>query len=276
MSITESTATALLRFTGMGMVKFCGSRQRSEISIVRDSKHILKIRIQQPVFKDGLERDAIVYEDLAVYENLPATGVEIEITTNGQSAVSGFEVYRAAHFDRLQSEDLNDFNWVVSMEELHGENLVNSLNGEAHPTSEVIIKNGFFYVHKLDTKLFFEKVTKDADGEELSRETFGNVAETVGAKLEADEVVFKIKTDEFDDTHVLAHVPGLPFRIEITNMDTSENAVYSDMPDYYKYFAVGDGTYFEFEPIQDDEGAGEIGGGSVNSEAFCHPVEAPC
>lgn len=276
MSITESTATALLRFTGMGMVKFCGSRQRTELSIVRDGKHTLVVKIQQPVFSEGLERDAIGYEDLAVYENLPATGVEISITTKGQTAVSGFEVYRGANFDRLESDNINDFNWVVSMKELHGENLSNSLSNEAHPTSEVIIENGFFYTHKLDTHLFFDKVTKDADGREISRETFGNVAETIGAKLEADEVVFNIKAGELNDTHTLARVPGLPFRIEITNMDTGENALYSDMPDYYKYFAIGDGTYYEFEPIQDTEGNQSIGGGGVNSEAFCHPVEGPC
>ncbi len=276
MSIIESTATALVRFTGMGIIKFCDSRQRGELSIVRDNKHTFTVKIQQPVYKDGLERDVIVYEDMVVYKDLPMTGVEISITTGGQSAVSGFEVYRGTNFDRLHSDDFNDFNWVVNMEQLHGANLVESLSLNPNPTNDVIIENGFFYTHKLNTDLYFEKVTKDANGTEINREHFGNVAKTIGAKLEADEVIFTIKTDVIDDTQTLSRVVGFPFRIEIENVDHNVNAIYSDMPDYYKFYSSNNGTFFEFEPLKSEVDDIGISGGSINSEAFCHPIEGPC
>lgn len=276
MPITESTATALVRFTGMGIIKFCDTTNRGELLIVRDDKHTFRVKIQQPIYKDGLERDVIVYEDMAVYENLPMTNVEISITTGGQTTVSGFEVYRGGNFDRLLSDDVNDFNWVVNMEQLHGANLVESVSLTANPTNDIFIENGFFYTHKLDTDLYFEKVTKDANGTEISRENFGNVAKTIGVKLEADEVVFSIKAGVINEMHTLSHVNGLPFRIEIENIDYNVNAIYSDMPDYYKYYSITDNTFFEFEPLKSNEDDNSISGGSVNSEAFCHPVEGSC
>ena len=275
MSITESTATALVRFTGMGIVNFSRRRQRGEIEIVRDGKHTLSVKIQKPVFKDGLERDVIVYEDVKVWENLPQAGVEIGIETNGDSAVKGFEVYRSENFDRLTSEDFNDFNWVVSLENLHGAGLVKETKTDAFPTSSINIENGFFYAHKLDTNLFFEKVEKDAEGNEKAREVFGNVAETVGVKLEADEVVFKIKIGETEETHNFERVGGLPVRIEIVNKDYNEGAVYSDMPEYYKYFADNLGTKFEFEVSKENSDSERFSGGSVNDFDFCHPIGGP-
>lgn len=275
MSITESTATALVRFTGMGIINFSRSKQRGEIAVVRDEKHTLTVRIQKPVYKDGLEKDLIVYEDVKVYKDLPKSDVEIEIKTGEQSVVKGFEVYRSADFDRLNSDDINDFNWVVNLEQLHGGNLSKSAGDDAFPTSNVIIENGFFYAHKLDTNLFFEKVEKDADGKEISREVFGNVAETIGVKLEADEVTFKIKIGDTEDAHIFPRVGGLPVRIEIVNMDYSEDAIYSDMPEYYKYFSDNTGTSFEFEPSKENSDSERLRGGSVNSLTFCHPVEGP-
>ncbi|CAN5314103.1 hypothetical protein BH10ACI1_BH10ACI1_19650 [soil metagenome] len=276
MSIIESSATALVRFTGMGIMRFCQNVQRGEIAAVRDAKHTLTVRIQQPVYRNGLERDVIVYEDLYVYEKLPDTGVEIEISTSGSSNFNGFEVYRNEHFDRLSSVDVNDLNWIVNMENLHGANLVNQTSLGAFPTSNIFIANGFFYTHKLDTDLFFAKVEKDANGKEVSRGQFGRVAETIGVKLEAEAVVFKIAINDLEEIHTLPHNNGLPFRIEITNVDTTENSVYSDMPEYYKYFADTTGTNFEFEVSEEDSGSSRLGGGSVNDLSFCHPIEAPC
>ena len=273
MSITESTATALVRFTGMGIINFSKSRQRAEIEVVRDEKHTLTVKIQKPVFKDGLERDVIVYEDFKVWENLPKSDVEISITTSEDSAVKGFEVYRNENFDRLTSEDFNDYNWVVSLENLHGDNLVKETKTDAFPTSNINIENGFFYAHKLDTNLFFEKVEKDAQGNEKKREVFGNVAETVGVKLEADEVIFKIKIGETEETHTFQRVSGLPVRIEIINMDFTENAVYSDMPEYYKYFADNSGVNFEFEISKENSDSERLRGGAIGDLVFCHPID---
>ena len=116
--------------------------------------------------------------------------------TKGKSAINGYEIYQAKdEFDRLNSDDTNDFRWIVNMANLHGEKLTASKSENRYPISKLFIENGLFYVHKLDTDLFFEKVEKDADGNEKNREILGNVAETIGVKIESDEVVFKIKIE---------------------------------------------------------------------------------
>jgi hypothetical protein len=273
MSIIESTATALVRFTGLGIVCFNQVKQRAEIAVIRDEQHELSVKVQQPRFKDGIEKDIIVYEDIAVYQLLPKTGVEIEIKAGGDAAIAGYEIYQAdGEFDRLTSDDANDFRWIVGMTNLHGEMLVKSADENRYPVSKLSVANGLFYAHKLDTDLFFEKVEKDASGTEANREAFGNVAETIGVKIEADTVNFNIKIGDETHSHPLERVSGLPFRIEISNMNTDENAVMSDMPDYYKYLSSPSGVTFELEPVRENDDDG-VSGGPVSGSMFCHPVD---
>jgi hypothetical protein len=272
MSINESSANTLVRFTGLGIVCFNDGESRGEIGVLRDAKHTLSVKIQQPKFVDGTEKDVIVYENLAVYENLPKEGVEIEIRAAKNPSIAGYEIYQTGEkFERLESADVNDLRWIVDLSDFHGENLVGQNGGDKYPLTKIFIGNGLFYTHKLDTELYFEKVEKDAGGNEQNRETFGNVAETVGVKIEADEVSFRIKFGETEETHTLENVGGLPYRIEIANMDYNDGANYSDMPDYYKYLASATGEKFELKPLTDDENGGGIG---VNGKQFCHPVRA--
>ena len=274
MSIIESTATALVRFTGLGIICFNQAQQRGEIALIRDEKHALSVKIQQPRFKDGIDKDIIVYEDMASYTDLQKKSVEIEIMTKGKSAINGYEIYQAKdEFDRLISDDTNDFRWIVNMANLHGEKLTASKSENRYPISKLFIENGLFYVHKLDTDLFFEKVEKDADGNEKNREILGNVAETIGVKIESDEVVFKIKIGDREESHTLSRVNGLPFRIEVKNMDYSDEAVYSDMKDYQKYFSTPNGTTYELEPIKTDQNTNVATGESVGRDFFCHPLD---
>ena len=51
-------------------------------------------------------------------------------------------------------------------------------------------------------------------------------------------------------------------------MDHSDNAVYSDMPDYYKYMSSPTGDRFDLNPIIEET----AGAGSVNQVEFCHPI----
>jgi len=243
--------------------------QRGEIGAIRDDKHLLTIKVQQPVYQDGAERDIIVYQDIATYQQLPKEDVRIEIKAQSAPAIEGYEVYQSGKFDRLNSDDVNDFRWIVNMNSLHGDTSLRP-TGEGHyPLTKIYIGNGLFYAHKLDRNLFFEKVEKDAEGAARQREAFGNVAETVGVKIEADEVACSIKIGGREETHTLKRVEGLPFRIEIKNMDYSANAIYSDMPDYYKYLSSPDGSQYELTPVEDDAAAG---GGSVNQLDFCHLI----
>lgn len=268
MAIIESTATALVRFTGLGIIVFNQEKQRGEIGIIRDDKHQLSIHIQEPLFKDGVDKDIIVYEDIAVYQDLQKKGVKIEITTKGNSAINGYQTYQAdGEFNRLDFEDTNDYRWIVNISNLHSESPKASKNENRYPLSKLFIENGLFYTHKLDTELLFEKVEKDSDGNEVNRELFGNVAETIGVKLESDEVIFKITIGNKEESHTLTK-SAFPYRIEIKNMNYDEDAAISDMPDYYKYLNVLDGVNYEFNLVTEEESVGT----GVTGRMFCHLI----
>jgi hypothetical protein len=274
MSLNESSATALVRFTGLGIICFNEKMQRGEIAAIRDNKHVLTIKIQQPVFQEGSGNDTIVYQEIATYEQLPAEDVQLEIKALGAPAIEGFEIYQSGDFSRLDSDDVNDFRWIVNMSDLHDDAELTSPAHQTHPLTKIYIGNGLFYTHKLDTKLFFEQVERDASGAKTAREVFGNVGETIGVKVEGDEVSFIIRIGGEEETHTLQRVEGLPFRIEIKNMDYSETAVYSDMADYYGYLSSPTGEQFDLTPIVEDAGGQTTEGGSVNQVQFCHPVAA--
>lgn len=272
MSVIESTANTLVRFTGLGIVCFNEAKKRGEIAAIRDGKHTLSIKIQQPQFLDGAEKDVIVYKNLAVYENLPVEEVEIEINAIENPKISGFEIYQTDEdFDRLNNADVNDFRWIVDLKEFHGTDLVVQNGEQKFPLTKIFIADGLFYAHKLDSELYFEKVAVNENDGDKTREVFGNVAETIGVKIEADKVLFKIKYGETKETHLLENVNGLPFRVEIKNMDYNEGANYSDMPDYYKYLAGADNGKFDLEPISEED---ENVGGGVTGKQFCHPIKA--
>jgi hypothetical protein len=276
MSLRESSATALVRFTGLGIVCFNDEKRRGEVAVLRDGKHTLSVKLQRPVFQDGAGGDLVVYKDVAVYDNLPNEGVQIEIQAKGRGAVEGYEIYRGGggDFDRLDSPDPHDFRWIVHMDSLHGGDAPLRPTKEGrHPFTRLYISNGLFYTHKLDTELFFEKLEKDSGGSVKGREVFGNVGETIGVKLEGEEVVFRITVGGREESHTLARVEGLPYRVEIKNMDYGANAVYSDMPDYYGYLASDDGSQFDLAPMKEEEdGAQQAEGGAVNAKDFCHPI----
>jgi hypothetical protein len=272
MFIKESSATALVRFTGLGIICFNEEMKRGEIAAIRDTKHSLSIKIQKPVYHEGGGGDIIVYRDIATYQQLPKDDVRIEIKAVGSPAIEGYEIYQAGDFDRLESPDVNDFRWIVNMNTLHDDAALNPTGQGSHPLTKIYIGNGLFYTHKLDTNLFFEKVKRDASGEAMQREVFGNVGETIGVKLEGDAVSFTIRIGDQQETHSLRRVEGLPFRIEFKNMDYSENAVYSDMADYYGYLSSPDGNQFDLAPVVEDDGGDAKRGGSINQLEFCHPI----
>ena len=169
MSINESSATGLIRFTGLGIVCFNRERGRGEIAAIRDNKHVLTIRIQKPVYQDGAEKDIVVYQDIATYQDLPQEDVKIEIKALGQPAIEGYEIYQSGDFDRLGSADVNDFRWIVNMNSLHGESALRPSTNQKHPLAKIYIGNGLFYAHKLDHSLFFEKVERDSGRGHASR-----------------------------------------------------------------------------------------------------------
>lgn len=270
MKLNEKDATALVRFTGLGIICFNPNKLRGEIAIIRDTKHTLSIAVQRPIFKEG--RDSIIYENLHFFENLPKKDVEISIETKGNSAIKGYQKYQAdGEFDRLSNEVSKDFRWIVNIDSLHQEKLSQSKSEDCHPITKLFIENGLFYTHSLDDKLYFEKVQIDADGNEIGKTEFGTVGETIGVKLEADGIILKIKIDGKEEVHELAKMGGFPLKIEIKNMDTTnEEPLFSDMCDYHKFFQSSTGHTFDLKPIIPDQSQG----GAITFKEYCHPVES--
>lgn len=272
MSIKESGAAALVRFTGLGIIVFNEESARGEIAVIRDQSHRLSMSIKQARYKEGADKDLIVYENLFEWNDLPREGVSVSISTRGESSVQGYEKYQAeGEFDRLSSEDPNDFRWLVNMGELHSGAVTSAKSGERHPASRLFVENGLFYVHRLETEVAFYKVRKDADGMERQREVFGCIAETIGVKLDADTALFSVSVGEKSESVVLPK-GSLPYLIEIRNMNYDENAAVSDMPDYYKYVRPEYEETFELEPVESEDSPLRQAG-SVNGRVFCHPVE---
>jgi len=76
------------------------------------------------------------------------------------------------------------------------------------------IGNGLFYTTNWIRIFSFEKIEKDANGI-AQREAFGHVAETIGVKIEGEEVSFTIRIGDREETQTLKRVAVFPFRIEI-------------------------------------------------------------
>ncbi|HEX7335493.1 MAG TPA: hypothetical protein VF290_28625 [Pyrinomonadaceae bacterium] len=271
MPIQESSATALIRVTGLAICCLNQEGQTAEFALIRDEDHKLAARIKRPGYQDGANKDIIVYRDIVSYEQLPKENVQIEIKALQAPAISGFEVYQNGDFDRLGAADVNDFRWTVNIDLLHDNAPLNPTGEQHWPLTKFYLSNCLLYTHKLDQKWVFEKIEKNAQGVAGQREVFGNVAETIGAMVEAPEVGFSIRIGDREETHLLKRVEGLPFIVEITNMNRSENAVFSDMPDYYKYLSSPTGTQFELTPIREDDDETATGG-AVNQQDFCHPI----
>jgi hypothetical protein len=268
MSVQESTATALVRFTGLGILCLNQDPQRAEIAAIRDDTHILCIKIEKPVFHDDAENDLITYQPIATYENLPKDGVRVEIKASNP-AIAGYELYQSGPFDRLDSADANDFRWILNLHTLHGtDNLARAAKQDC-PLAKIYVHNGLLYTSKLDRQICFEKSEVDPGGSATKQELFGNVAETVGVKIEGDEVTLSVRVGDREDKHSLVRVAGLPYRITITNMGDSTNSVFSDLPDYYNYVVSSNGKQFSLSPVVEEEPAE---GDSISQRDFCHPI----
>src|ERR1044072_6810167 len=150
MSLKESSATALIRFTGLGIVCFNSEKGRGEVAVIRDGKHTLSVKIQKPVFQDGGGGDGIVHLEGATHDAVWREGVTIEMGGGGGGAIEGNEIYRGGEFDRLDSPDPHDFRWIVHMDSLHGDTAVRPTGQRRHPLTKLYVAGGLFYTQRLD------------------------------------------------------------------------------------------------------------------------------
>lgn len=263
MRVRESSATALVRCSGLAMICINPEGQRGEIGFIREDQHVLTLSILRPCYQDGTN-DSVSYREVVKYSNLYDEDVQVEIRAQG--AVAGCETYTdgTEKINRQSCTDLNDFRWLVSMAELHGESPLNVTSEHPYSLTKVHLYSGLFYTHQLEANISFEKVLKDANGAEGTPEEFGRVAETLGVQIDGEEVTLSIRIGEMQVTHSLPRVAGLPSIIELNNAAPG-SGVYSDMPEYYNYIVDPSGDQFELRPSWR----------ARNQQDFCHPVVVP-
>lgn len=294
MEFDESSATALVRLTGLAFICLNGAAQRCEIGLIRDDRHQLSIKILKPL-SGGQYQEIASYQHQQLPENM-----SLEIKAQG-APIGGCQTYEQGGFNRLGANDLNDLNdfrWLVDMQGLHGSTLSPTINKRRDPVSKVYLHSALLYTHELDKQLFFDQVTTYANGVTSSPQPFGRVAKTMGAQINGTEVSLTIQIGNQTMNHSLPRISN-PYVIEIKNIDYNLAPPYSDMPDYYKYIACPSGRQVELKPgkeganpgvltagpriiqsalrRQGAEGAksGVVAGKAVNQENFCHPVVFP-
>lgn len=266
-------ATAFVRSTGLAIICLNEKNQRCEIGFLRDEKHQFGLAVKCPVYEGG-KNDFVDYREVVSYNYLPSENVRVEIKTKG-APEAGCQIYQnGVDFDRLTAKDTNDFRWLVDLKKLHDNSALNSTAQQPYPLTRVHLLSGIFHTHQLDEDLEFEKVKRDASGVEALPVNFGRVAKTLGARIYGDEITLTINIGDTKIKHVLPRIAGLPYIIELNNMDPDTQEIYSDMPDYYKYIASPCGEQVELRPIKKVDPAGTEGY-AISLEDFCHPVVFP-
>ena len=236
--VNEDSATALVKFTGLAIICLNQQPPRCEIGILRDGEHQLSITISEPYYT---ETGSVGHREVASYKQLP-NDVLVEITATNPS-VTGYQLHQPGNFNRLSTNDPNDFRWLVDMQGLHGSPL-GLPNQERYPLTKLYIASGLLYTYELDQRLFFDKITTGADG--VVAQPYGRVAKTMGAQIDGSEVTLTLKYGTRVENHVLQRIANHHYIIDIKNMNYGDST-YSDMPDYYLYTA-SPGNQVELRP----------------------------
>lgn len=273
MPITKSLTTAFINVRGLGIICFNPQKKRCETAIIRNSDHKLTVNVYKPTFIDGGSMDRLGYTSIFSREITELEDVSFEISGVGNPKTDGFELFENGDFDRLNGEnDENDLRWILNLEgeEMHQSSLSKNQQfsfAEKPPVTKLYISNGLFYaVMPNDNALpefpFFRK----NDPYRNVEEDFGYIAETLGINIDSDEVVFKLKIGTVENTLSLPKIEGIPYKIEITNVDEKPEAPLSDLPICYKFLSPTDGMQFDLKALEQNTADGK----PVRGKQYCH------
>lgn len=273
MPITKSSTTAFINVRGLGIICFNPQKKRCETAIIRNAEHTLTVNVYKPTFIDGGSSDKLGYTPIFNRKITELEDISIEISGIGNPKIDGFELFQNGDFNRLNGEsDENDLRWILNLEgeEMHGSNLSKNEQfslAEKPPVTRLYISNGLFYaVMPNDKDLpdfpFFRKNDPFRNVEE----DFGYIAETLGVNIESDEVVFKLNIGITENTLSLPKIDGIPYKIEITNVDENPDAPLSDLPICYKFLSSNDGMEFDLKPLEQNTADGK----PVRGKQYCH------
>ncbi|HQU82712.1 MAG TPA: hypothetical protein PKY59_06295 [Pyrinomonadaceae bacterium] len=273
MPITKSSATAFINVRGLGIVCFNPQKKRCETAIIRSGDHKLTLNIYKPAFIESGGADKLGYTPVFSREITETEDVSIEISGNGNPQIGGYELFETESFNRLENDiNDNDIRWILNLEgeEMHNESLVKNEQfavSEKPSVTKLFIENGLFYsVMPNEKEILNAPFFRKFDPQNKSEEDFGFVAETMGVNIESDEVTVKLKIGGTENNWSLPRIEGLPYKIEITNVDPNPDAPLSDLFVCYKFLSAADSTEFELRPKEQTSSAGS----SVTGKQYCH------
>ncbi len=271
MPVSRKSATAFVQVRGLGITCFNTVEGRNETAIIRNGNHKLSVRVMRPEFEEVSGKDAFRYAEIELPDFDPADVTAIEI--GGAQKSGGCEIFLGDGFDRLDysASDENDFRWIVNLEgdELHGAGLEsNAAFVDSRPAvTRLHIDGGLYYAVMPSASLIAKTPYFDKKDPRTGKsEPFGYLAETMGVNLDPDEVLVTISCGDVRHTVALKRHEGLPYKIEISNVDPDPDAMLSDLPVCYQFLRDKDGL--EFELVPQDEASDS--GGPVIGRNFCH------
>jgi hypothetical protein len=175
MSINTRSATAIVRFTGLGILCFNPRKKRAENLFIHDEGHTLSIEIYKPfsaaksselagsgrdeIPMDNKEFDGNWYRLIASYSNLDQSqltrnldrvDLSIDVSGLGSPEIEGYKRYEPCGFDRLATGDdvdHEDFRWMVNVQKdgIFGTGPLAPVATVEAPSTKLFISNAEFY-----------------------------------------------------------------------------------------------------------------------------------
>lgn len=282
-------ATALVHFTGLGMVCANEPEEKLETMFIHAKKHKLNIEISKVTkIVDGRVEEqefmnSLTYEDFLLEQNFwHHSQIKISISSElGKSSkYRGLSFYTPGDFDRSEKSNRNDFRWLINLNKdrlLGEEEMYDPVPNNDFPRSLLTIENCLLYTDKLavddnDREVEFLHVVDRGEvpyknRSDFKEQKFGKVADTLGAAVFGSLVNVKI---EFDGKIHNFHLPKTenPYLIKITNVAKDMD---SDM-DVYRTFWALEPSDIKFNLLVDDEIDKLLGrsqGGTVGARKTC-------
>jgi hypothetical protein len=302
MPIDTSSAAAVVRFSGLGVLRFNRARTLAKNLFLHEAGHAMTIEIFKPLvarlktfysqnpdeakglatfrrFPDDKESSPL-YKRVAVYEDIDVSQMDtnngpldvcIEVSGEGYTEMNGVEPFEPAHFNRSTGEgDLNDFRWIVNVtaDGLLGSPVPTTASTSeitpAVPTTMLKIRNAQFYTHSLAADDYHQVEEVLPGGRAASTPTrfFGKINDEIGARIDAETVRVEVTIGGEAHTHMLPKLE-MPYVIYIKNNAAVSG---SDMPIYKKLYETTGPT---FDLLTNEEIRSMAESTTITGREFC-------
>jgi hypothetical protein len=302
MPIDTSSAAAVVRFSGLGVLRFNRAGTLAENLFLHEAGHTVTMEIFKPLvariktfysenpdeatglatfrrFPDD-EEPCPLYKRVAVYEDIDVSQMDtnngpldvcIEVSGEGYTERSGVERFEPGPFVRSTGEgDANDFRWIVNVTDAP---LLGTPDPTIAPTSEITtsvpttklkIRNAEFYTHSLaaDDYQLVENVPPGGLMASGPISFFGKINDEIGARIDAEKVRVEVTIGTETHTHMLPKLE-MPYVIYIKNNAAVSG---SDMPIYKKLYETTGPT---FDLLTNEEISSIAGSSTITGREFC-------